>query len=283
LGIRFWKASCLFFTSLLATISSADTLPKHATGIHENLVEVTLDEQRTQSGVLSIKNTTQNHRYLAVLIPGYPAVFRPKIEDGVLVHSKLKGNFLIRARRHLLNDKIMSLLVDCHSQSGPICELEYQASHQREKDINALIDRVIELNPSIEKVWLIGTSMGTMSSAFVPKHNTKRYSGVIHTATLTATKNHYPQLRGFNYRALSETQFFIHHIDDPCLLTKYSRIKNIAELNKIPLITVFGGRGFKGNACNAFTQHGFRGMEVKVMREIQNIIERGQPSTFEIR
>jgi len=263
--------------------ANADNVPKHAEGLNEVLITVRLDDQRTQSGVLSVKKGTTNHSTLVVLIPGYPAVFRPVVKNGILVRSKLKGNFLIRARRHLVSDNIMSLLIDCHSESGAVCELDYQSSAQRQEDVHKLINKVLELSPSVNNIWLIGTSMGTMSSAFMPQHDKTLYAGVIHTATLTETKKWYPQLRQFDYSATPTPQFFIHHAEDPCLLTQYRKIKKIANRDKIPLITVFGGRGFKGEACNAFTQHGFRGMEIPVMLEIQKIIGTGKPSKLEIR
>lgn len=273
----------LGFVWIIVSNANADNVPKHAEGLQEVLITVNLDNQRTQSGVLSVKKGTKNHSALVVLIPGYPSVFRPVVKNGILGSSNLKGNFLVRARRHLVSDNIMSLLIDCHSESGPVCELDYQSSAQRQKDVHKLITKVLEISPSVNNIWLIGTSMGTMSSAFMPQHDKTLYAGVIHTATLTETKKSYPQLRQFNYSATPTPQFFIHHAEDPCLLTQYRKIKKIANRAKIPLITVFGGDGFKGEACNAFTQHGFRGMEVPVMQEIQNIIGTGKPSKFEIR
>jgi hypothetical protein len=42
------------------------------------------------------------------------------------------------------------------------------------------------------------------------------------------------------------------------------------------LITVTGGSGFRGDACNAYTEHGFRGKEKEVMTAIGKIMITGQ-------
>ena len=63
---------------------------------------------------------------------------------------------------------------------------------------------------------------------------------------------------------------------DPDTLTTHSGAKSIAEKYKRPLITVTGGSGFSGDACKAFTEHGFRGKEKEVMTAIGNIMTSGQ-------
>jgi hypothetical protein len=59
-------------------------------------------------------------------------------------------------------------------------------------------------------------------------------------------------------------------------LTTYAGAKSITEKYQIPLITVVGGGDFKGDACKAFTEHGFRGKEQDVMRNIRAIIKTGK-------
>ncbi len=41
------------------------------------------------------------------------------------------------------------------------------------------------------------------------------------------------------------------------------------------LVTVDGGSGFKGDPCQAFTQHGFSGREEKVTVAIRRLVETG--------
>ena len=262
----------------------SQVIPVHAEGLSEELVSVRLDANRRQEGVLSVKSGTQSPIRLAVLLPGSPSVVRAVVENGVMQSSKLTGNFLIRARRFLANGAIATLIVDCQSDSGSTCSSGYQASKERQEDVNKLIDEVKRKWPSLREVWLVGTSMGTISSSFMPIYGRAFYSGAIHTATITEpfAKNSYRELGEFEYARAQIPQFFIHHKDDPCSLTTFAGAVKIAEKYKVPLVQVSGGGGFSGAACEANTEHGFKGKEKVVMETIAEIIVTGKVSVLSV-
>lgn len=276
----------LVFIALLvqSTVCNAQSVPAHAQGLTEELISVDLSDNKKQVGVFSIKIGSSNPTKLAVLLPGSPSVVRPVVENGVMTSSKLTGNFLIRARRFLVDESVASLIVDCQSESGDYCASSYQASKQREEDVNKLIAEVKKRNPSITEVWLVGTSMGTISSSFMPIHNPAGYAGAIHTAAITDpyAKGSYRELGGFDYKKSPIPQFFVHHKSDPCALTTYPNAKSISEKYNVPLITVTGGSGFQGPACEALTEHGFRGKEKEVMNALTAIIKSGKANQLEI-
>jgi hypothetical protein len=278
--------SILFCALVLANASAqTQTAPAHAEGLYEELISVSLDGGRLQQGVLSIKKGTNSHTRLAVLVPGYPSVIRPVVSNGAMQSARISGNFLIRARRHLADDLIATLLIDCHSDSGDICSSSYQASSSRQQDVQMLIETVRDRFTSIQQVWLVGTSMGTISSSFMAMHSPSRYAGAIHTAAITEpyAPRSYRELGEFDYRRSGVPQFFVHHRDDPCSLTTYSGAKRIAEKQGVPLISVSGGEGFQGDACGAMTEHGFRGMERLTMLAIGALIRTGTVGSFEIK
>ncbi len=245
---------------------------------YEQLISVTLQDGIKQEGVLSRASNSSQPTHLAVLLPGSPSVVRPVVEGGALASSKLSGNFLIRARRHLVSQQLATLIVDCRSDSGDTCSSAYQASLARYQDVSQLILQVKKDFPSIQKIWLVGTSMGTISSSFMPTYDSNIYAGAIHTASINETyiRYAYVEMRDFDYKRAKLPQVFIHHQEDPCVGTTYSSAKSISEKFQIPLITVRGGSDFRGEACKAFTQHGFRGKEREVMLAIQKIILTGQ-------
>ncbi len=245
---------------------------------HEQLISVTLQDGIKQEGVLSRASSSSQPTHLAILLPGYPSVVRPVVEGETLNSSKLSGNFLIRARRHLISQQLATLIVDCRSDSGDTCSSAYQASLARHQDISQLILQVKKDFPSIQKIWLVGTSMGTISSSFMPTYDSSMYAGAIHTASITEpyARNSYRELGDFDYKKAKLPQVFIHHQEDPCFITTHSGAKTIADKFQIPLMTVQGGSDFKGDACKAFTQHGFRGKEREVMLAIQKIILTGR-------
>jgi hypothetical protein len=151
-------------------------------------------------------------------------------------------------------------------------------------DVDKLIAEIKARTPSITEVWLVGTSMGTISSSFMPTHNPSGYAGAIHTASITEpyANNSYRELGNFNYKITATPQFFVHHIADPCYLTTYTGAKFIADKYKLPLVTITGGGDFRGGACQAFTEHGFRGKEKEVMTAIGEIIKTGSAKQLQI-
>lgn len=283
-SIYFFCNAALFSIITLTGFSHAQTVPVHAQGLNEELVSVDLSDKKKQVGVFSTKKGFAKPTKLAVLLPGSPSVVRPVVENGVMTGSKLTGNFLIRARRLLVDESVASLVVDCQSESGDHCASQYQASKQRQEDVDKLVAEVKKRTPSITEVWLVGTSMGTISSSFMPTHNPTGYAGAIHTATVSDpyVKGSYRELGGFDYKKASIPQFFVHHINDPCTPTNYPSVKSIAGKYGVPLITVSGGSDFQGHPCEAFTEHGFRGKEKEVMATIATIIKTGKASQLEI-
>ncbi len=272
----------LFFY-LCLTISSfvnAQT-PSSSENPYEQLVIVDLQGGTKQEGVLSLKNNSSQPTHLAVLLPGYPSVVRPVVENNEMISSRLKGNFLIRARQHLINNEMATLVVDCRSDSGDYCSSSYQASLMRHQDVAQLVQLVKQMKPSIKNVWIVGTSMGTVSSSFMSTYEPYIYNGAIHTASITEpySRNSYRELGGFDYKKSKIPQIFVHHRDDPCHLTTYSGAKSITDKFGLVLVTVTGSSNMSGPACNAFTEHGFRGKEKEVMTAIQRIISTGKVDT----
>lgn len=283
-GLFIMRCSAAVMAIGLVASALAQGVPPHAEGLVESLVTVSPREGLSQSGVLSLRSGAPRPLLLAVLLPGSPSVVRPVVENGVMVSSRLTGNFLIRARRHLADDGIATLVVDCISDSGDSCSTAYQASPERQKDVQALIDKVLQLQPSLQQVWLVGTSLGTVSSVFMARFGGSRYAGVIHTASITAPryKNMVPELVDFDYAAITIPQVFVHHRDDPCPATPYAAVRQISERYAIPLVTVTGGTGFTGGVCQARTQHGFQGREEVVMHHIAAILKAGKATAGEL-
>ena len=253
---------------LLTLGAQAQPVPAHAEGLAEKLYTVPLSDGGLQLGVLSGKSGVQGQDLLAVLLPGHPSVVRPVMGGGVMVGSRLTGNFLIRSRRFLADERLLTLVVDCNTRVGDYCTPAYQASRQRQSDVQALIDAVKKDHPLLKEVWLLGTSMGTISSAYMALYEPGQYAGVVHTASITdfVGRRPYTELEGFDYARITIPQLFVHHADDPCAITSYASAQKISQKFGLPLLTVQGGSGFTGDPCAARTQHGFQGRESAVMK-----------------
>lgn len=278
------KKLIFIFIFFFQSSIQSNEVPAHAQGLKETLITVTTQDDKEQRGVLSLKINTKQPKYLAVLLPGYPSIVLPEMKNDVMYDSKLTGNFLIRSRRHLVDTDIATLIIDCKPTMSGICSSAYQSSVERHQDVSKLILEIRKNYPSIKEVWLIGTSMGTVSSSFMPTYEPNFYSGAIHTASITEpyAKGSYSELGNFNYKKVSIPQFFIHHKDDPCNLTTYSGVQKISKEFNLPLITAIGGSDFSGPVCAAGNQHGFKGIEKNVMNSIQEIIRNKKITKSEI-
>ncbi|NDG14204.1 MAG: alpha/beta hydrolase [Betaproteobacteria bacterium] len=270
--MKFWLTGILAIITFFAT-AWAQSIPPHAEGLEEELVEVQIDGG-VQRAVISRRAGKPAGAKLLVLLPGYPSVVRPEMGNGVMMKSPMQGNFLIRARRHLVTENVTTLLVDCHSEIGDICKPEYQGSPERYRHVKAVIDAAKTKLPTVNQVYLISTSAGSISSAFLALYGQAEFAGVIHTASIDPTApRSYTQLSQFDYSAIKIPQAFIHHVDDPCAITQYGYIRSVAEKYKVPLISVSGGSDFRGQPCMAFTQHGFMNKEVVVMRHVLKMLD----------
>ena len=246
----------------------------------EKILTVEASNGSKQSGVMSFLANSTQPSILIAIIPGNPVLARATVNyftSKVMIQQD--GSFVVRERLRLLDEDIATLVVDCRSDFSTSCDDGYQMSEQRFKDIRPLMDLAKSSFPSIKQVWVLSTSRGYFTSADITKYSNNYFAGVVHTAGVVDLVVKYPEAI-----TKSETpQFFVHHADDPCNITRYSTAKNIAAQIEAPLITVYGGSGYYGGACQAHTQHGFKGMEEKVMANISKIIKSSSVEQAEIR
>jgi alpha/beta superfamily hydrolase len=254
-----------------------------AADIVDKVVTVNIDEG-TQQGVISYQKGKKEQDLLIVLVPGSPSVFRPVVNDEKLnTGIPVYGNFVIRSREYLIDEKSMTLVVDCYSKIGDVCTQKYQASKQRFNHLKKLIDDVKINYPSIREVWLMGTSFGTITSGFSALHGKDYFFGAIHSATINPTAEHsYPILSELDYKDISSKQIFVHHKKDDCSKSDYKYISDVSKAGNFPLVSVSGGYGWKGDVCQAMTAHGFKGKEEDVMKGVLAMIRSKQFSSKDI-
>ena len=204
----------------------------------------------------------------ALLFAGYPGVLKIRNEAGNITYN-LGGNFLIRARRHLNNDNVFTVLVDCPVDQWDSCGDSYRVSEQHAADVADVVTTLKQKFGTMQ-AYVVGTSYGTVSSSFLAKNLGGRIDGAVHTATYTdprtGARAHGVPMRNFDWSQATVPQLFVHHKDDPCDVTRYSSV--LASRKNLPLVTVEGSRNPRGDACQAFTAHGFVGRERAVMLAI---------------
>ena len=246
--------------------------PAHSTQrVIEEIISVRTPKEAYQQGVLSKLEAATAPTKLLVVVSGHPGVTRPRMNEAGKITTRQNGNFLVRSRHFLISNQVVTLLLDCRSDFESSCPDVYQASLERAQDIALLVQEVKKKISSLEQTWAVSTSRGVITTAGLLKHDPSSYTGIIHTA---GTYNKATDL-GLAFGPFKTPQFIYHHKFDPCPMTYHRDAAAIAEKWGVSLVTVDGGTGFRGDACQAFTQHGFTGREEKVAVSINRLVETG--------
>lgn len=182
------------------------------------------------------------------------------------------GNFLVRTRTLFADHGLMVAVVDAPSdrQSTPYLN-GFRQTSMHVADIKAVIAWL--RRKADVPVWLVGTSRGTQSAAFVatqlpPKDGGP--DGLVLTSTILADPNG-RAVPDMELRRLEIPTLVVHHRDDGCQLCLYRDVPSL--MDKLPagvrteLLTIEGGWS-QGNPCEAFAYHGFNSRESEVVAKI---------------
>jgi pimeloyl-ACP methyl ester carboxylesterase len=118
-------------------------------------------------------------------------------------------------------------------------------------------------------IYLVGTSRGTLSAAFVARDLGRDIAGVVLTSTMFGSSNarrQAPTLRGFDYGAIQTPLLFVHHRQDGCEHTPYASAASMAP--RYELISVSGGKAAESGPCEPYSAHGYFGREAPTVDAI---------------
>src|SRR5947209_7340212 len=126
----------------------------------------------------------------------------------------------------------------------------------------------------VSRVFIMGHSMGTISSRWLAKNLGKEIDGSIHSSSMNGRNGfgYANSLLGFDYASIAAPQLHIHNENDSCQHTPYSMVKAYAGEN---LVTVHGGVE-DGDPCGAGNLHSHQGNEEAVVRAIISWIKTGK-------
>jgi hypothetical protein len=262
-SIRIIFALCLT-AGALPTIAADNP---QAVGLKEQIVETKPRDGVYHRSMLSRTAAGKGEKWLVLSFPGYPGVLRLAETDGVIDYQ-LKGNFVVRARRHLVSDDIAVATMDCPSDELAACGDQYRASERHIRDVEAQIDALKAIVGPTVKIALLGTSYGTVSTELLAQRLGGKVDAAVHTASFTAPGRggHGMVVANLDLSQIKLRQLLVHHQDDPCDLTPYAPLKKYQGV--IPILTVRGAENPRGKPCEASSQHGFIGREVPVMKRI---------------
>ncbi len=198
---------------------------------------------------------------------------------------KVSYNFLARNILSFANSRNLVVLVDVPDDvknrfpggNPKLIASSYRVSENHVEDIKALMN-YLESNYGIREFYLIGTSRGTLSVAYL-SGKLSSLAGLILTATLSSDPNFSAYCPGgannfvdcTGFRRADSRILFLHHKLDGCLSSDYLAARDIYNSLKADykeFITVEGGTNLSSNPCKALTYHGFYGRDSEVIGKI---------------
>lgn len=194
-----------------------------------------------------------------VLFPGYPGIMKLREENGE-PRFELRGNFLVRSRRHWLDAETLVVVVDAPSDQWATFTQGFRESARYGADVASLLEET-RRRFNVANWTFVGTSEGSVSAVHAARMNPLLARRTILTASLFRPTRNGPGLSGVNWAELPGELLWAHHEDDPCSYTSYRDARAFSQRSGKPLLTARGGGPGRGAACDAFTAHGFVGVE----------------------
>jgi hypothetical protein len=227
----------------------------------------------TISGLVTHLQDGKTFKYAIALFPGHPGIMRLREENG-LPKFELGSNFLVRSRRHWLDEETLVVVVDAPSDQWTTFSHQFRETPRYAADVEALL-KEIDRRYSVEDWTFVGTSEGTVSAFHAARMNPQLARRTILTASLFRPTRNGPGLSAVKLDELPAQLLWVHHQNDPCPYTPYRDAQEFSRRSRQPLLTVRGGGPGRGEACQAFTAHGFVGVERETVMAMRSWVKTG--------
>ncbi|MBM3344135.1 MAG: alpha/beta hydrolase [Betaproteobacteria bacterium] len=184
----------------------------------------------------------------------------------------LRGNFLMRSRDAFAAHGLLVAVIDAPSdRQAPPFLGGFRQTAQHVTDVKAVI---AWLRQETElPVWLIGTSRGTQSAAYIATQAAPADggpNGVVLTASILRDPKGRP-LPDMALERIGVPVLVVHHRQDgchACLFADLPRLTGKLGHLKRGATMVFDGGVSVGDPCQARAHHGFNGIEDEVIGKI---------------
>ncbi len=223
---------------------------------------------------------TQRFLFLTAENPKASVILFAGGDGGLEISEKgsvrfLSNNFLVRTRRLFADRGLSVAVVDAPSDRQREALKGFRQKPEHVEDIKAVIAWMRQQNNA--PVWLIGTSNGTLSAAFIStKLDAGRGGpdGLVLTSTILTSDKARP-VPEMQLESISIPVLVIHHEQDGCQFCPYRMIPGLMEkLTGTPrkeLVSFRGGQN-SGDPCQAMAYHGLNGLEKEVVGKIADWI-----------
>jgi hypothetical protein len=231
-------------------------------------------EGYTIAGLVTHLSGRTNFTHGVALFPGHPGILKLRREEGEL-KFEMRGNFLVRSRRHWLDPETLVMVVDAPSDHWPTFYQQFRETPRYGADVAALVAEASR-KYGVADWTFVGTSEGSVSAFHAARMNPELARRIILTSSVFVAGKNGPGLSRVKFDALKSELLWVHHAEDPCRFTSYRDAQAFAKRSGKPLVTVRGGGPAKGEHCEAFTAHGFVGVEIPALKAMHAWIKTGQ-------
>lgn len=178
------------------------------------------------------------------------------------------ANFLVRVRDQMADADVADAIVDSPSDALPDGMSDaFRMGKDHAADIRAAI-RDLNTRFPTAKIFLIGTSRGTISAAALGASLSDLVQGVVLASTVTNADRVGAALSGFDFATIKVPVLLVHNRDDGCRTSPYAGAQRLAK--QFPLITVSGGDPPQTEPCEPLAPHGYFGRETATVQAIRN-------------
>jgi pimeloyl-ACP methyl ester carboxylesterase len=191
-----------------------------------------------------------------------------------------QGNFLVRNRGRFAQQGFLVAVVDAPSDR-PQGLWNFRTSAAHAEDIKQVIAKLKRIADT--PVWLIGTSMGTVSAA----NATARLKeggpdGLVLTSTVTKESRQVGEtVNAVRLQDIRVPTLVVHHKKDDCVITPYelavALTRSLTHAPKKELLAFSGGDLSVSDPCEPKSYHGFMGLDAEVVTAIASWIKAASP------
>ncbi len=187
----------------------------------------------------------------------------------------LGGNFLVRSRMRFAAEGFVVATLDAPSdQSSGMRGFRLSAEHVA--DLAATVARLRQETKG--QIWLVGTSMGSISAANGAREGAAGADGIVLTSTVTVSSGNAPfSVNSLPLEDVRVPVLVFQHWRDTCIYSSWhgteALLQRFKNARKVERITVDGGDTPRSAPCEAYAAHGYVGIEAPVVTLIADWIK----------
>jgi hypothetical protein len=258
-------------------VLTAGSLLGSAAAFADQIVALKTRGGATQTYLL-VADADAKPQAVAVMFPGGQGQLRLPADISQLRLGP-RGNFLVRTRELFRDRELAVAIIDSPSDRQAGMDDGFRTGREHGEDIAAVVRDLKSRFPAA-KVFLVGTSRGTLSAAYVGRSLGPAVDGVVLSSSVLFTGRRNMSLSGFDFGAVKVPLLFVHHAQDACRVCPYSAAETLGRT--YPLITVRGGKPAESDECEPLSAHGYYGKEAETVGAIKSwILGRPYPKVIE--